>query len=246
MQQMDTEGFVRALKARSQNYRFRGLKPAEGEFDGRAAEDEILGGNVAAPRSSADAARVCRYTFKKFDDKGPLQCEWFHMFGACEKAMQAVCKYLAVNKEHQELVMTKNDERPKMDFTPGIERQDDYAFILAHEIKEKSNKKGKTTDSTQPSSPSKRAAVENDENEARETGLEEVQVCLFFFPERNLLISVGDLEDSGYLKACRKSLTNPISSVMADTVLTSWPRSFFFPCFSQLKSEKMREFAFLN
>jgi hypothetical protein len=158
------------------------------------------------------------------------------MFGACEKAMQAVCKYLAVNKEHQELVMTKNDERPKMDFTPGIERQDDYAFILAHEIKEKSNKKGKTTDSTQPSSPSKRAAAEHDENEARETGLEEVQVCLFFFPERNLLISVGDLEDSGYLKACRKSLTNPISSVMADTVLTSWPRFFFLLCVSQLKS----------
>ena len=129
MQQMDTEGFVRALKARSQDFRFRGLQPAA---DGRAAEDEILGGNAAAPCSSADAARVCRYTFKKFVDKGPLQCEWFHMFGACEKAMQAVCKYLAVNKEHQELVMTKNDERPKMDFTPGIERQDDYAFSLAH------------------------------------------------------------------------------------------------------------------
>ena len=124
--------------------------------------------------------------------------------------------------------MTKNDERPKMDFTPGIERQDDYAFILAHEIKERSNEKDKNTDSKHPSSPSKRAAVENDEHEAREPGLEEVQVCLFFFPERNLLISVGDLEDSGYLKACRKSLTNPVSSVMADTVLTSWPRSFFY------------------
>jgi len=225
--QIDAEAFVRALKARSKNFRFRGLKPAAGELDGRAAGDEILGGNVAAPTSSDDAARECHYTFKKFDDKGPLQCEWFHMFGACEKAVQAVCKYLAVNKEHQELVMTKNDERPKIDFTPGIERQDDYVFILAHEIKEISNDTGKNTDTKEPSSPTRRASVENDENEARETGLEEVQVCLFFFPERNLLISVGDFEDSGYLKACRRSLTNPISSVMADTVLTSWPRSFF-------------------
>jgi len=47
--------------------------------------------------------------------------------------------------------------------------------------------------------------------------LEEYQVMLFFFPERNLLISMGDLNlHSPMVEACRDALQNRKSAVLSD------------------------------
>jgi hypothetical protein len=47
--------------------------------------------------------------------------------------------------------------------------------------------------------------------------VEEHQVVIFFFPERNLLFSIGDLDTKGPLvEACRATLLNPKSAVLSD------------------------------
>jgi len=47
--------------------------------------------------------------------------------------------------------------------------------------------------------------------------IEEHQLVIFFFPARNLLISIGDIDtDSALVEACRNALRNPMSAVLSD------------------------------
>jgi hypothetical protein len=155
-------------------------------------------GNVTALPSEPE---VQHFAYQKPLGAKPQRGEWFHSYGASKTLLSILKTELGVQESHISLIVDKHDERPQMEFSKGKEVLNDYLFILSHEIKMETQASAKAGPSANQrnrhSSIIFSEAAEGQETSSRTSRaeedlvvLEERQIFLFFFPERNMVFSI--------------------------------------------------------
>lgn len=194
---------------------------------------------------------------------GGIESEWFHAQSADPHVLNLLRDVFNVDEQHLMDVAhpSQHQHGPTVAFSQGASPQDDYLFLVAHELHLEYTKAKLQPQpahksffgsqifrahvapeheqdlgaegSQPPPQPKGGSSISNwarrlsqegkkEEEAERDAGsdlqLEEVQLACFYFPDRSLLISIGNSHESEIVKAARRVLQNKRSVVRKDCI----------------------------
>ncbi len=162
-----------------------------------------VGENFGSVPASELGPHVQHFAYQQSEGAKPRRGEWFHSYGANTTLLSILKTKLSVQESHISLIVDKHDERPQMEFSKGDEGHNDYLFILSHEVKMETQASAqRSLAANQRSRHSSIIFPEAVEGQLQGSSpratpigddlvvLEERQIVLFFFPERNMVLSI--------------------------------------------------------
>ena len=74
------------------------------------------------------------FVYVECEQKKAQRGEWFHSFGVNSAVLSTLRDTIGVRESHVQLVHGQHEERPQMEFVKGEVPENDYVFVLTHEL----------------------------------------------------------------------------------------------------------------